>query len=298
LLGAVASVVAWSVPFVTLVGVHQLVALASAHFVGHMTVWGRTALAEPGPARIADFVRDVVIDGMGGGQDALGMAIVGLGTAVVSLGAVAVARRNDFAVVRNGLLLVAPYTVWIVFGQNLAEAPRHALPCVVALVLLIAITVVQPSSSSMPKRLLLVFGAALATAMLARAALDTFGRATIPPAGAALVDWVRATIATSTPREQHQPATRIPVAVFGGRSVRYFELSELSSLGHPAGSLGDVQVALGHFPALPARIFVTSELDLAAPSYPLVPVATFCRPPRLDRRAPCLELYEAQMLRR
>ena len=83
------------------------------------------------------------------------------------------------------------------------------------------------------------------------------------------------------------------VAVFGGPSARFFEPTELAPRAESAGSLGDVVVALGRMNELPSHVLVTDELEgLDESPYPLEPVATLCRPPRIDRRAPCLAVYD------
>ncbi len=58
-------------------------------------------------------------------------------------------------------------------------------------------------------------------------------------------------------------------------------------------SLGGAHVALGRMSDLPHRVLVTDELEgFATAGAPLVYVATFCRPARIDRRAPCLGVYD------
>jgi hypothetical protein len=81
--------------------------------------------------------------------------------------------------------------------------------------------------------------------------------------------------------------------VFGGPSARFFELA-----AHPGvdamtvGSLGDARLALGRLPSLPSRVLVTSELEGVASSTEVEKLETLCRPARIDRRAPCLDVYE------
>jgi hypothetical protein len=169
--------------------------------------------------------------------------------------------------------VVAPYLLWIALGQNLRDQPRHALP----LVALLAAALALPASRS--RSALAVVGA-LALVVSLRTALDAQARRTIPPPGQQLVELARAQVA---------PAR---LAVFGVSSVRFFELTELADRAFAAGSLGDVQVRLARLDTLPARVWVTGELEgLTGSAWPLEHVATLCRPPRLDRRLPCLEVY-------
>jgi hypothetical protein len=103
----------------------------------------------------------------------------------------------------------------------------------------------------------------------------------VPPPGQQLVQLAHA---------QPSPGA---LAVFGVSSVRFFELDELAPHAFAAGTLGDVQVRLTHLDTLPERVWVTDEVDgRDASPWPLVPVATLCRPPRIDRRAPCLDVFE------
>ena len=115
--------------------------------------------------------------------------------------------------------------------------------------------------------------------MAARTARDAWARRTIPPPAQQLVDLVRA-----------QPSPERS-AVFGTTSVRFFEGTELEDHAFPAGSLGDAQVRLTRLPSLPVRLWVTGEVPFETTRWPLERVATLCRPERLDRRAPCLDVY-------
>ena len=85
-------------------------------------------------------------------------------------------------------------------------------------------------------------------------------------------------------------------AVFGTSSVRFFESTELAGRAFTAGSFGDVELALTRFDPLPSRVWLTSEIDgLSATRRSLSRIATLCRPPRIERRMPCVEVYEWRM---
>jgi hypothetical protein len=171
-------------------------------------------------------------------------------------------------------VLALPYLVWIALGQNLRDQPRHVLP-------LAAMIAGALGLSALGSRRAFALVSSLALAMSVRTALDAHGRRTIPPAGQQVVDLVRA-----------QPAPG-RIDVFGVTSIRFFEGTELSGQALPAGSLGDVQVALTRVDVLPARVWLTNEVETRGQSrWPLEHVATLCRPARLDRRAPCLDVTE------
>ncbi|MGD0527013.1 MAG: hypothetical protein ABSE49_17845, partial [Polyangiaceae bacterium] len=269
---AAAATLAWLAPLVKIVGAGRLYALTAAHFTGHAGRWGGTVVTEPGVVRLRWLARDVLADGFGVGFDALGLA-VGLALVVALAVAVMAWQRAAWRGWRSAVLVVAPYLLWIGLGQNLRDQPRHALPVVVALAAGIALSVTRS------RRTLGVVGA-LAVLVAMRASLDAHARRTIPPPGVQLVELARV-----------QPAGG-PIDVFGVSSVRFFETTELSGRAFTAGSLGDVQMRLTHVAALPSRVWVTGEVEgLPGSPWPLEKQATLCRPARIDRRAPCLDVY-------
>ncbi len=159
-------------------------------------------------------------------------------------------------------------------GQNLRDQPRHVLP-------LAAMLAAGLGLSARGSRRAFALVAALALAVSLRTAMDASARRAIPPAGQQLVDLVRAQAAPDR------------VDVFGVTSLRFFEGTELAAQALPASTLGEVQVALTRVDRLPARVWLTGEVDASGPSRGArVHVATLCRPARLDRRAPCLEVSE------
>jgi hypothetical protein len=270
---AAAATLAWAVPLVAVVGPARLAALYAAHFAGHAERWGGTVVTEPGWARVAWLARDVFVDGLGAGPDVPGVMVGALGVAALSM-AVGTWHRAGWPGWRVALVLLGPYLLWIALGQNLRDQPRHVLPLVAAVAAALGLAA---NRSRWAFRLT----AALALAMALRTALDAHARRTIPPPGEQLVELARA-----------QPSPD-RLAVFGTASVRFFEPTELASTAFPAGSLGDVQVTLTKMDALPSRVWVTNEvLGRDQSRWPLVPLATLCRPPRLDRRASCLDVYE------
>jgi hypothetical protein len=270
---AVAGFATWAVPLVALVGWSQLVELGGSHLLGHFEHWGGTMATQPGGVRLEWLVRDVFVDGFGVGTDLLGLAIgvtvaAGLVMALVAWGA------SGWPDWRPALVVAAPYVVWIAVGQNLRDQPRHVLPVVALLAAALALRAARSPGA-------LGVVCTLALLMSVRTAHDALARRSIPPPGQQLVALVEAQAAESRP------------VVFGTASVRFFELGALAANARTAGSLGDVQVQLGRLDRLPSHVWVTSEVDRSGdPEWPLERVATVCRPPRLDRRAPCLEVDE------
>jgi hypothetical protein len=262
---------AWIAPLVAIVGPRHLVPLLQTHGEGHMTRWGGTALSDPGLARIAFLARDLVIDGLGAGSDNLGLAVgvVGLGLAKLGFDAW---KEADFAHTKLVATALGPYLVWITIAQNLRQQPRHALPLVVALAVILALAA---TSATRARTVGVIFFFIVGVRTLSDAAV----RHDTPPAGAQLVEKVRALPDPSR------------VAVFGGPSARMFELTDLHDQAFTVGTIGDATMALGRMRSLPTRVLVTSEVEGRA-SVRTTPFATLCRPERLDRRAPCLTVYE------
>lgn len=274
--GAAVGVLAWLAPLVALVGASDLRALFTTHLAGHATRWGGTALTDPGAARLGYLARDLAVDGLGAGSDPLGLAVAGVLVAVALVG---LGEWRARGMPGGGAVAFAlgPYLVWIAVGQNLREQPRHALPIVAALAALLALAAM---SCDRGRRL----GVVLVIVVGLRTLGDAHARATVPPPGAQLALAVRELPAPSA------------VAVFGGPSVRFFEGTDVASSGHPAAELADVRLALGRLPTLPARVLVTRELaGFGAPPYPVKPWRRFCRPERVDRRAPCLDVLDLEV---
>jgi hypothetical protein len=265
--------VAWAAPLVALVGPSHLRDLVAEQLAGHLGRWGGTIATQPGTIRLAWLARDVFVDGFGAGSDWLGVAIGAL-LAAGCLTAVVAWSASAWVGWRAVAVAAGPYLVWVAFGQNLRDQPRHVLP----LVALLAVALVLRAARS-PRALAIVCAVALLAGV--RTARDAIARRSTPPAGEQLVELVRAL-----------PAGDRPV-VFGVASVRFFELTELAGDAFPAGSLGDVQLRLARLGRLPPRVWVTSEVEKEGdPRWPLERVATLCRPARLDRRAPCLDVDE------
>ena len=264
---------AWGLPLLGLVGPRRLQALYEAQLAGHAQRWGGTVLTEPGWRRVAWLLRDVLVDGVGVDLDVPGLLILALVVAVTVQGIVAW-RRARWAGWKTAVVLVVPYLAWVSLGQNLRDQPRHVLP-------LAAMLAAGLGLSARGSRRAFALVAALSLAVSLRTAMDASARRAIPPAGQQLVDLVRA---------QASPAR---VDVFGVTSLRFFEGTELAAQALPASTLGEVQVALTRVGRLPARVWLTDEVDTGGPSRGArVHVATLCRPARLDRRAPCLEVSE------
>jgi len=271
---AAVACLAWAIPLVVLTGRAKLVALYRTQANGHFGRWGGTALTDPVRARF--LARDLLSDGFGAGTDLLGGAVL-LALAGALVATMVTFRRSQEPappLLRPLLVAGVPYLVWITFGQNLREQPRHALPLVFLLACALASGALRARPPIRPLFL------ALALLVLTRTSLDAMARRTTPPPGAQLLDYLRthAPLATS--------------ALFAGASSRFLDGTEWQPRTHPAGSLPDALLTVAHLDRIPVILFLTSELtSLDESPAPLADVATFCRPPRIDRSPTCLHLY-------
>jgi hypothetical protein len=269
LVTAAIAILAWMIPFLYEVGPAHLFHILRVHLAGHATRWGGTALTEPGRARF--LARDIFIDGLGIDDDPLGIALA-IAAAVTAAISLDTWRRAKWIYLGPAVLLIVPYLAWITIGQNLREQPRHALP----LVALLAAGLAAAGWADKRARWAAI---PLFTLMVVRTGMDANDRRHDPPAAVRIRHYIE-----SLPDSDQ-------VLVFGTASIRYFDGSPLASRTRGAEFLGDVVMALHRVDKMPTRIFTTSEITEERGRRG-EKVATFCRPERLDRKRPCLELFE------
>ena len=275
-----AGLAAWLVPFVAVVGMKNLMHLGRVHVAGHFGQWGGSVVTKPNLWRRAGaFARDIFYDG-------LAPSVWALAAIAVVVVALSILERDRLRALpwRPVLLVLAPYALWAFFAQNILEQPRHVLPLVEGLLLLLAMVLCSSNLAQVA-----VF--ALMLVVSGRLALE---RDAVPPAAAQAADW----LAT------HQTAGDTLVA--GTRSVRFFQ-AEADRVSPPpfqvredpwlSGLIGE----LARVDRLPSALWVTSEVDLhsgagdTAPlpsQWQLDPGPTFCRDARIDRFQPCLLLLQ------
>jgi hypothetical protein len=266
---AVVTSLVWVLGLVVSTGLSSLIALMRTQAAGHFERWGGTVLEDP--QRLPSLARDIFVDGFGVGAPlwlevpiALGLTLAGL----LSLRRLPEDRRSAW----RWALVVAPYLVWVTLGQNLRAQPRHVLP----LVLLAALWLARSARGG---RLMVAY-AALALLFAVRSGLDAESRRTIPPAGIQLAEALD-TVARGA-----------RTIVFTGASGRFLDGTPWQERTHTAATIGDVTLALSRMPLMDHAL-VTSEIGrLEESPVPLAHVATFCRPERLDRRLPCMDLYD------
>jgi hypothetical protein len=246
-------------------GAPRLLALFAEHARGHFTSFGGGAFTDGGPIRLQLVLVDVFARGLGVGTDVLGLlATAALVAAVATL-------RSHGAWARTALVASVPYAAWILVAQNVRFEPRHAVPLVAMVAFYLGLALAHAP----------IRGAALTLVMGVIAWRESHAGRTLLPAGAQLTTFVQKSF------------RRDDTLVYGGRGVRFLELHPDAPRSVSRVTMGDVVVDLTKQDVLPRHALVTDELsDLARSPWPLVPVERFCRPERLDPRAPCIGLFE------
>ena len=255
--GLLAATLAWLCPFVAFFGPRTLFGEGLTHLRGHFTGFGGSIATRPSLVQRGEALfRGLFYDGLAPSLWALGALAVLL---------VLTARRKPAA--KPFLAALAPYGVWAFLGQNLIEQPRHLLPLVEGLLVLLAL-LLEPR-----------WVAAAALILAAASAPLLLERLRTPPAAAQAAAWIAA---------HGQPAHALVAA---RRSARFFRAAGLQTQEHFA--LSDVIGTLARMDSLPQPIWLTSELSAApADHWTLSPGPAFCRDARLGRAQPCLSLVQ------
>jgi hypothetical protein len=259
LAGAALGLAVWAAPLFAWVGPRALWTFGRAHVAGHFGEWGGSIVTRPGLAeRGGAFVRDLLY---------YGFAPSGLALAFALLLGAACARAPARRTVALAALVTLPYAAWVLFAQNVLAQPRHVLPLVVAACVAAAGLAGRRLAFALP------LSVAFAAAPLA------WTRAHVPPAAAQAADWL----------EHAAPGA----AVFGGRSMRFFQLMAPSLTTRERTWLSEVDVDLERLDRLPAQVFVTSEVEADPQRVARLRAGpTFCRDARLDPEAACLTLSQ------
>jgi hypothetical protein len=271
LLASIVAGLSWSAPLALVVGPRALVTLLTAHGEGHAQRFGRTLLHDGDVVgHAAALARDLTADGLGIDATPLGLAIAVV--AVIGAARFVTLWANGVLVPRTSIVLsLLAYALFVFLFQNVIESPRHLVPIVYACSVAAGVALARSWSSPVLTRATPV---AFVVLLLLRGTSDARARTTEPPLGAQIVALATRDGGTNA-------------AIFGGDSARFAIAAGVA--GGYAENLGDVTLALGGMQHLPATVFVTSEVHIDAR---LPRVATVCRPPRLDRKHRCLDVYE------
>lgn len=133
-------VLIWLVPMILDTGWNKLVEIAMTHTDGHFNDWGGTIGTEPSwLQRALVFIESIVADGMGGMWEGRhwSMLVFSVLASVLVLAAVFSRPRAERSA--EMMLLAASlfvYTIWVFFFQNIIYNPRHIMPLLIPLLLL------------------------------------------------------------------------------------------------------------------------------------------------------------------
>ena len=145
-LAGTVGVLIWLIPFIVVTGWNELLATSGRQTEGHFLKTGGTYISEPGwLLRAARLVQDVWVDGLGTwwpGRNPVTL-LVSAGALLFLTRGVLAASKKESGDSRNTSLRVlalscAVYAVWIFVFQNVVNQPRHVLPLIPPILMLIA----------------------------------------------------------------------------------------------------------------------------------------------------------------
>ena len=277
LAGLAVGLLAWAPAFVLHFGARNLWQLGWTHLYGHFETWGNTIVTRPSLGlRLGRFARDLFYDGIA--PHLWITLVIAAATAVVLAH-----RRPRLGSPRAWTVALLPYALWAFFGQNILTQPRHVLPLVLGLVLLLGLVLSTE-----------IIATALVTMMIGIISVPlAVARHRIPPAPAQAAAWAAEKFRDDSGR----------TAIFAVRSTRFF-VEEGKTLREPwtvenRNWLSDVYVTLARVDRFPRHILLTDEIDQRAGLPPsshlpgrILPGPRFCRDERIDRAVPCMQVFE------
>jgi hypothetical protein len=275
----------WAIPFFAVVGVRNFIEIGTKHVIGHFGWWGGTIGTNPKLlARLGAFVRDIFYDGFAPSW----WVVAAVGSVFGVLIILARLRRQPIGTAFNWapvLVATMPYAVWAFLAQNVVDQPRHALPLVEGMILLLGCFL---SLHRLAVALIAVSAASVNLPLIRE-------RQRVGPAPAQAAAWLL----------EHAPPA--DTAIMADRTWRFFtELPGPYTVRQHAW-LSEVVVDLARFNRFPTNIYLTSEVDphsgmgegSALPRlWKLEDGPRFCRDARIDRAQPCLGLSKLVWSRR
>jgi 4-amino-4-deoxy-L-arabinose transferase-like glycosyltransferase len=142
ILAGAAGILVWMIPFIAVTGWNNLIASSRRQTAGHFLETGGTYVSEPGwTLRAVRLLRDMWVDGLGAwepGRNPL-TAIVAAGAVLfIVRGALSLRGKKPESDLRLLALSCALYAAWIFVFQNVVNQPRHVLPLVPPMLMLLA----------------------------------------------------------------------------------------------------------------------------------------------------------------
>jgi len=291
--GTTIGVSLWLVPLAAVVGASDLARIATQFTAGHFSNWGGALGAAHAPAlgpRLTMLGWSMVQHGLGAAcaLDIPGVVLAAVAIAVVGL---AVACFVNGSAQRRALAFSAamglPYLLAIIVAQN-PEKPRHVLPLLPLLIVLLAAGLPGlESTSRLWRRLATALAGLSMVAMAVQGAARAHTARHIPSPSFQLVSFVASSI---------EPEG---MALYGGEEVRLFAYYapwvRAKRAGSPADILADLNAGLR-----PPRILVSSkvpglfELGDAQPGVAIARLGTFMRDPLVAPHYATIHLYELE----
>ncbi len=288
-LGGALGVVLWLVPLAALTGPASLWQVGTGFLTGHTGEWGGTVVVQPElGARLGLLGFDVLAAGLGlPWPGAVTWARAGLAVllavplvALVAAAATGALTAGERRVAGLALALGLPYGAWMFVGQNLLKA-RHALPVVLAVLLLVAVGATVLARWVMAPTSRLAWAGAVLAGVLSAVTLPlALEQGREPSPAARLMAHVRGTL----------PAAG--TLLFTGEEARLFEhYAPQYRAGRPA-TAEQLRREVALVAAAGAHVYVTSAAPGAATlGAQLEPVARFTSDRLVRSHANELVLY-------
>ncbi|OHB88554.1 MAG: hypothetical protein A3D13_02610 [Planctomycetes bacterium RIFCSPHIGHO2_02_FULL_40_12] len=136
--GFVAGISIWLIPLAYYTGLTQLIINGVSFVFGHFGDWGGSVVTSQNmPSRFLDFMWCVFCNGLGFWCYDTSIFRV-LPSIIMGLGIIFYLRHTGFDYkTRYITFYMAPYFLWVFFGQNL-EKPRHVLPLIPVIIICIS----------------------------------------------------------------------------------------------------------------------------------------------------------------
>lgn len=235
----------WLAPLATNVaGAKGLSSLAVAFAGGHFADWGGSIITAPDPFyRLKQVLHCLFCHGLGLRLQA--SLCVGITAAIFAAGVI-ISLRNALRGAKVGLVfaLILPYMLWVFFVQNV-EKPRHVLPLIPFVLMLISAGVLSMSRS---RGLVVALGmlAVLTSGITSLRSVNV--QATTMPPTLQMVRYVTGNF------------DKLSTRIYCGQSKRLFEYYAPGWDARMARDIGELRYDLSASICPPTVILVTSEV--------------------------------------
>ncbi len=285
LVGLAAGGASWFVPLALVVGPTQLWKVALWHTSGHFNTWGGGLLITASPLwSLQRLAENLFNHGLGMGWTAGPTVVVsvfiglGLSATVAALATVGSKARR---VLPFMLVLLLPYLLWIVVAQN-PEKPRHVLPLLVVMVVLLVAGVPFDDAGHSAKRRWASLISTLAVLAVGAVGLSRIKHARFEPSPA--FQLVRHVASKMDPEG---------MVIYGGEEIRLFAYYAPWVRAKRASTQEDILADLSSG-LRPPRIVVSSKVrswSSLRNNGRLQRIGSFTRDPMVDPHYARIELF-------